>query len=141
MILPGSPDTHPFDSIPPGTRLGPFDVTISERANRRYFEAAGVAHPALEAGALYPPIAANLTVLLFGQHCSAPVIQTRQRLVSHRRGEAGTSLVVTGEITRDYDKRGRRYVDVTASIAPAQEPDDPIWTSEVTFVPADEVSA
>ena len=58
--------------------------TVSAAANERYWRAAGVDHPALAAGALYPPIAANLTVLCFGQLCPDAMIQTRQRLRCHR---------------------------------------------------------
>lgn len=129
-----------FDDLPPGTPLGPFAVTVSADANRRYYEAAGVSHPALEGGALYPPIAANLTILLFLESCDAPMIQTRQRLRCHGRIEAGTPLVVTGEVRDRYEKRGRAYVDVLATIAPAADPEGPHWESEVSFTPAAEVS-
>jgi hypothetical protein len=129
----------PFDDIPPGTPLGPFPVTVSADANRRYYAAAGVAHPALDSGALYPPIAANLTILLFLQTCDAPMIQTRQRLRCHGRIETDTPLVVTGEVRDRYEKRGRAYVDVHATVAPAADPAGPRWESEVSFTPASEV--
>ena len=125
-----------FDRIGPGTRFGPFTVTVSPAANERYWRAAGVDHPRLQAGALYPPIAANLTILAFGDTCADAMIQTRQRLVCHRSVPAGTELVVTGAVTARYAKRGRDYIDVEATIAPTAAADDPLWTSTVTFTPA-----
>ncbi len=109
---------------------------MSPAANERYWRAAGVDHPLLRAGALYPPIAANLTVLAFNGACAEPVIQTRQRLRCTRRVEAGTELVVTGEVVAVYDKRGRRYVDLAAAVATTALPDEPVWYSDVTFTPA-----
>jgi hypothetical protein len=123
----------------PGDALGPLEITVSAAANERYWRAAGVEHPLLAAGALYPPIAANLTILMFQQHCPHAMIQTRQVLHCHRREQAGTPLVATGEVTARYEKRGRQYVDVVASIASAARPDEPIWTSTVSFTPAAEL--
>ena len=129
-----------FADLGPGTPLGPFRVTISPAANERYWRAAGVDHPRLRAGALYPPISANLTILTFQQTCPEAMIQTRQRLVCHRGQDAGAELVVRGEVTAAYSKRGLDYVDCTMTIATA--PDDaPLWTSEVTFTPAATVRA
>ena len=59
----------------------------------------------LRAGALYPPIAANLTILLFQTVAPRPMIQAAQRLVCHRRGEAGSELTVRGVVTERYEKR------------------------------------
>ena len=66
----------------PGARaptLEPFTLAISEAANDRYWDGAGVDHPLRRAGALYPLIAANLTILTFGRLCPDAMIQTRQR--------------------------------------------------------------
>jgi hypothetical protein len=128
--------TTAFADLTPGTVLGPLHLTISPAANERYWRAAGVDHPVLRAGALYPPIAANLTVLCFTQVCPEAMIQTRQRLQCHRRVEAGTELVTTGRISRRYDKRGRTYVDVETTVVAADAPGAPVWTSEVSFTPA-----
>ena len=130
----------PFAALAPGTPLGPFRVAISAAANERYWRAAGVDHPRLREGALYPPIAANLTILTFQQTCPEAMIQTRQRLVCHRCQPAGTELVVRGEVIAAYDKRGRDYVDCSLTIATAAD-DAPLWTSDVTFTPAATVSA
>jgi hypothetical protein len=128
-------------ALAPGDRLGPFEVTVSAAANERYWRAAGVEHPLLEAGALYPPIAANLTILMFQQTCPHAMVQTRQALACHRVEQAGTPLVVTGEVTARYEKRGREYVDVEAVVAPAGAPDAVIWTSTVSFTPAAELQS
>jgi hypothetical protein len=128
--------TMRFEDLEAGTPLPPLQLTISAAANERYWRAAGVDHPALAAGTLYPPIAANLTVLCFGQACTEPVIQTRQRLRCHRRAQAGSELHTTGRVTAQYENRGRRYVDVEAVVATTDAPDDPLWTSEVSFTPA-----
>jgi hypothetical protein len=125
-----------FSELPPGTVLGPLRLTVSAAANERYWRAAGVDHPALAAGALYPPIAANLTVLCFTRVFPEAVIQTRQYLRCHRRVAAGIELVTTGRIARRYEKRGRTYVDVETTVNAADAPDDPVWTSEVSFTPA-----
>jgi len=119
-----------------GTVLGPLVVTISAAANERYWRAAGIDHPALAAGALYPPIAANLTVLCFTQVCPEAMIQTRQRLRCYRKVAAGTELVTTGRIAQRYEKRGRTYVDVETTVATVDAPDAPVWASDVSFTPA-----
>jgi hypothetical protein len=125
-----------FLDLAAGTVLEPLLLTVSAAANERYWRAAGADHPALAAGALYPLIAANLTVLCFAQVCPDPVIQTRQRLRSHRRVEADTELLTTGRVTARYAKRGREYVDVETTVATSAAPDDPVWTSLVSFTPA-----
>ena len=127
-----------FSPLEAGTDLGELVLTVSPAANERYWRAAGVDHPLLRAGALYPPIAANLTVLLFGGACADPVIQTRQVLRCHRLAQAGTELVTTGHVTAKYVKRQRHYVDVEATVTTAAD-DAPLWTSMVSFTPAADV--
>jgi hypothetical protein len=129
-------ETREFAEMVPGTGLEALRVTVSAAANERYWRAAGVDHPALAAGALYPPIAANLTVLCFTQACPEAMIQTRQYLRCHRKVTAGVELVTTGKVSRRYEKRGRTYVDVETVVATADRPDEPVWTSEVSFTPA-----
>jgi len=129
-----------LDDLNEGTALGPFECTVSPAANERYWRAAGVAHPALDAGALYPPIAANLTILMFLETCPHPMIQTSQVLQCHRAVDAGTPLVVTGRVTARYEKRGRAYVDVEATIATAGAATEPVWTSIVSFTPTAELA-
>ena len=127
--------SNAWAGLAPGQPLGPMRLTISAAANERYWRAAGVDHPLLEAGALYPPIAANLTVLCFAQVCPDPMIQTRQVLRCHGRAAAGSELVTTGTVSRRYEKRGRSYVDVETSVAVADAPDVPVWSAAVTFTP------
>ena len=124
-----------FSTLAAGTPLGPFRVTVSAAANERYWRTVGADHPALRAGVLYPPIAANLTVLTFQETCPEAMIQTRQRLVCHRLGRAGSELVSHGRVTARYEKRGREYVDITVTVSTADDA-SPLWTSEVTFTPA-----
>jgi hypothetical protein len=127
---------NPLAEVAEGDALGPFEVTVSPAANERYWRAAGVEHPALATGTLYPPIAANLTILLFQQHCPHPMIQTRQLLRCHRTENAGAPLVVTGRVVARYLKREREYVDIEAIVHRAGRPDEPLWTSNVSFTPA-----
>jgi hypothetical protein len=127
----GTAASVPFGGATVGTRLGPMTISVSPSANERYWRAAGVDHPTLRAGALYPPIAANLTILLFQTVTSQPMIQTAQHLRCHRRGDSGTELTVTGTVTERYQKRGRQYAVVEADVT---LPDGaPLWTSRATF--------
>ncbi len=124
----------PFGGAGVGTELGPVGFTVSPAANERYWAAAGADHPSLRDGALYPPIAANLTILLFQTFAPRPLIQAAQRLVCHRRGEAGSELTVRGTVTERYEKRGREYAVIEAEIG---LPDgSPLWTSVATFIEA-----
>ena len=121
----------PFGGAAVGTDLGPLRITVSAAANERYWASAGVDHPALREGALYPPVAANLAILLFQTVATRPLLHTSQRLVSHRRGEAGSALTVTGTVVDRYEKRGREYAVVHAVVA---LPDgEQLWTSTATF--------
>jgi hypothetical protein len=115
--------------------LAELRLTISPAANERYWRAAGVDHPRLRAGALYPPIAANLTILCFQLTVPDAMIQTRQRLRCHRSTLAGAELVTTGRVVDRYEKRGREYVDIAAAVVTADAPDVPLWDSWVTFTP------
>lgn len=117
-----------------GTPLGPLTLAISRAANERYWAAAGADHPALRAGALYPPIAANLTVLVTQTVVDRALLQTAQRVVSHRRADADVELTVTATVTDRFEKRGREYAVVTAEIT---LPDGAaLWTSVATFCEA-----
>jgi hypothetical protein len=121
----------PFGGAVAGTELGPMRITVSAAANERYWASAGVDHPTLRRGALYPPVAANLAILLFQTVATRPLLHTSQQLVSHRRGEAGSELTVTGTVVDRYEKRGREYAVVDAVVT---LPDgEPLWTSTATF--------
>jgi hypothetical protein len=126
-------NTHALD-LPTGRELGPLTLAVSATANERYWSAAAVDHPALRAGALYPPIAANLTILLVQTVTDIALLHTAQRLVCHRRADAGTELTVTGTVVERFEKRGRMYALVEATVA---LPDgEALWTSVATFTPA-----
>jgi hypothetical protein len=121
-----------FAELQPEFALGPLRLTVSAAANERYWRAAGVDHPLLVAGALYPPIAANLTIMLFNQHCGDAVIQTRQLVQCHMRADAGGELEAVGAVVAAYDKRGRAYCDIVANVS---HEGAPLWTSQVSFTP------
>jgi len=119
----------------PGQPLEELRLTVSPAANERYWRSAGVDHPRLRAGALYPPIAANLTILCFQLTVPDAMIQTRQRLRCHRSARAGAELVTTGRVVDCYEKRGREYVDIEANVVTADAPTARLWDSWVTFTP------
>ena len=122
-----------FAEVSPGTQLEPLTVEVSAAANDRYWDGAGVEHPLRRAGALYPLIAANLTILTFGGLCPDAMIQTRQRLVCHRRADAPAALRTTGRVTERYERRGRAYVVVDTEV---WADDAHVWSSTVHFTPA-----
>lgn len=128
----------PFSQVTPGTTLEPFTVEISAAANDRYWDGAGVEHPLRTALALYPLIAANLTVLTFARLCPDAMIQTRQRLVCHRRADAPATLRTTGRLSERYERRGRTYVVVDTEV---EVDDEPLWSSSVVFTPATTLGA
>jgi hypothetical protein len=121
---------EPFGGAVPGTPLGPLTFAVSPAANERYWRSAGVDHPLLEAGALYPPIAANLTILLFQMVAPRPLLHTAQRLVCHRSARSGQDLEVRGTLAERFAKRDREYAVVEAEITVAGEQ---LWTSVATF--------
>lgn len=129
-----APTTDALAPIPAGTPLGPLVLRISRAANERYWSSAGVDHPALRAGALYPPIAANLTVLLVQTVADRALLQTAQTITAHRTAEADVELTVTGTVTERFEKRGREYAVVRAEIA--LPGGDRLWTSIATFCAA-----
>jgi hypothetical protein len=127
----GSLSEASFGGAAAGTELGPLTFAVSRAANERYWRAAGVDHPRLRAGALYPPIAANLTILLFQTVAPRPLLHTAQRLECHRSAPADQRLEVRGTLTERFAKRGRDYAVVEARVLLADG--DPLWTSTATF--------
>lgn len=123
----------PFARVTAGTTLEPFTVSISAAANDRYWDGAAVEHPLRQEGALYPLIAANLTILTFGRLCPDAMIQTRQRLQCHRRADAPAALLTTGRVSERYERRGRTYIVVDTEVT---VDDTPLWSSSVVFTPA-----
>src|SRR6478609_6762842 len=123
----------PFAGVAVGTGFGPVTYAVSEAANDRYWRAAGIEHPARTAGFLYPPMAANLTILAFQTIAPAPLLHTHQTLVAHAAATAPADLEVYGQVSRRFAKRGREYVEVTTEIAAGGTH---LWTSIATFVEA-----
>ncbi|HZJ25419.1 MAG TPA: hypothetical protein VFF40_00125 [Acidimicrobiia bacterium] len=128
---PSDVRSAPFGGATAGQALGPAHYTVSATANERYWRAAGVDHPLLQAGRLYPPIAANLTILLFQTVAPRPLLHARQQLRCHRLGQSGFELTVAGHVTERFTKRGRDYAVVEAGIDLADG--DRLWTSTATF--------
>ena len=40
-----------------------------------------------------------------------------------------------GRVVARYEKRGREYVDIEVAVITTDAPDQPLWTSWVTFTP------
>lgn len=116
-----------------GVELGPLPLTVSEAANDRYWAGAGIGHRSRTAGYLYPPMAANFTILLVQTQLPQPMLQTAQRLVCHQARRAPAALVVTGVVTERFTKRDREYMVVEATVS--TEDDTALWTSVATFTP------
>lgn len=116
-----------------GVELGPLPLTVSAAANDRYWAGAGIEHPTRRAGWLYPPMAANLTVLLVQTQLADPLLHTAQRLECRRGALAPADLVVEGRVTRRFVKREREYMVVEAVVSVVGE--EPLWTSVATFTP------
>ena len=123
----------PFGGVAVGTEFGPLPFAVSVEANDRYWRAAGIDHPARAAGFLYPPMAANLTILAFQTLAPDPLLHTHQTLVAHAVAHAPADLTVFGQVSRRFAKRGREYVEVTTEVA---ADDVHLWTSIATFVAA-----
>lgn len=124
----------PFNGVAVGTAFGPVTYDVSEAANDRYWEAAGISHPARAAGALFPPMAANLTILAFQTVAPDPILHTAQRLECRAIAHAPTSVTVSGSVTDRFERRGREYVEVTTITTDAGGSE--LWISVAAFVEA-----
>jgi hypothetical protein len=130
---PGRP-ADAFGGAATGESLGPVTYPVSRAANERYWRAAGIDHRLRREGFLYPPLAANLTILLFQTVAPRPLLHTRQRLTCHRRARADVELTVSGAVTDRFTRREREYAEVEATISLADG--SPLWTSLATFCEA-----
>jgi acyl-coenzyme A synthetase/AMP-(fatty) acid ligase len=124
-----------FSGLVARDRFGPVEYDVSVPASDRYWQAAGIHHPARTAGFLYPPMAANLTMLAVQTVAFNPLLHTHQTLVCHQAVRAPATLTVSGSVTGRFERRGREYLEVTAEITAAGEP---LWTSVATFTAAGE---
>lgn len=128
----------PFRGLVVGDSLDPLDLTISQAANERYWAAAGIDHPLLRDGALYPLIAANLVVLSVTHHLPEALIQTRQRLECHRRAQAPATLHTVARVIDRYERRDLPYIAVRAAVF---VDDELLWEAESHFTPAQAVTS
>ena len=107
---------------------------VPATANDRYWRAAGIEHAARDARVLYPPMAANLTIMAFQTIAAAALLHTAQRIECHGSATAPNTLTVVGEVTGRFERRGREYIEVTTVISDAA--DTHLWTSVATFIEA-----
>ena len=120
-----------MSSLAVGAEAPALPVTVSRAANDRYWAGVGIEHPARAAGVLFPPMAANLTVLWVQQLVDEPLLHTAQRLVCHARAAAPADLVVHGRVAERFTRRGREYAVVEAVVVEAAGA--ALWTSTATF--------
>ena len=100
-----------------GTRWGRWRSPSRPTPTSGTGASAGVDHPTLRAGALYPPIAANLTILAVPDRGRPATDPDRASGSSPTAGPTpGVELTVTGTVTERYEKRGREYAVVDAEI-------------------------
>jgi hypothetical protein len=116
-----------------GEALGPLRLEVSADANDRYWRGAGIDQPTGASRRLFPPMAANLTILLLQSAVAEPVLHTAQRLRCHRASDADVALTVTGRVAASYERRGRAYAVIEASIT--LPGDEALWSSTATFTP------
>lgn len=115
----------------PGSPFGPIEFTVSPAANDRYWGSAGVDHVLMRDGYLYPPMAANFTILAFQTIVPAHFLHTGQRLECHGKVPASADVTVTGIVLDRIEKRNRNYVEIRADIG--RDTGEPLWTSIATF--------
>ena len=127
-----------FGGLAVGDTLDELALTISAEANERYWTAAGIEDPRRRAGALYPLIAANLTVLAFTQHCQAAMIQTRQHLQCHRRVDAPARLLTAARVLDRYERRSLPYIVISGEVSVEGQP---LWSATSHFTPVSNVTA
>ena len=121
---------------PPDQPLGPMRLTISAAANERYWRAAGVDHPLLRGGRALPadrrqPHDPLLPADLPRRDDPDPPAPQ----VPPDRARRAPSSITFGRVVARYEKRGREYVDIEVAVITADAPDQPLWTSWVTFTP------
>jgi hypothetical protein len=99
-----------------GTQLGPWSLELRAAANDRYWEGAGIDHPARRAGVLYPPLAANLLIVALQRICDEPLLHLGQRLRTRAIATAPARLRVTGSVRRRWQQRGREHLEIAAEV-------------------------
>jgi acyl dehydratase len=123
-----------FDELAAGDRFPELALRLSARANERYWAGAGVDHAARREGLLYPPMAANLTILLVQQQAPEALLHAEQVVECMASAPADTDLVVNGVVAERLEKRGRQYAVIDATVAVAGG--EVLWQPRATFTPA-----
>jgi hypothetical protein len=108
-----------FAALAPDRRFPELRLHLSARANDRYWAGAGVDHVARREGRLYPPMAANLTILLVQQEVPAALLHAEQSLRCTGSALTDVDLVVNGVVAESFEKRGRDYAVIDATVATA----------------------
>ena len=93
-----------------GDRFGPVEYDgFGDRQRPLLGGPPGIDHPARAAGVLYPPMAANLTILALQTVAPGPLLHTRQRLdAATEPSRAPATLAVTGAVTDRFEQAGPR---------------------------------
>jgi hypothetical protein len=125
-------DANALAGLEIGQQLGPLEVTVSAEGNERYWAAAGVDHPLLREGVLYPPIGATLVIMLV-RSAIAPgeVLHTGQQLTAHRFAHVDEPLLTTAVVRDRFSKRDRDYVIVDGRTCNARG--ETVWSMSGTF--------
>lgn len=116
-----------------GDRFPTLALRVPAAANDRYWAGAGVDHPTRREGLLYPPMAANLTILLVQQVSPEPLLHAEHMLSCATAARADVELLVDGVVAERFDKRGRDYAVIDAVVATAAG--QQLWQSRATFTP------
>jgi acyl dehydratase len=122
-----------FRELAVGDRFPALQLALSARGNDRYWGGAGGEHDARRDGLLYPPMAANLTILLVQQTVPEALLHAEQSLTCIGAAGAGVDLVVNGVVAERFEKRGRDYAVIDATVAVRDG--EPLWRSRATFTP------
>ena len=107
--MPMNTNANQFGALGVGDRFPELAIRLSARANERYWAGAGVDHAARTTGVLYPPMAANLTILLVQQVSPEALLHAEQALACVASATGDAQLRVNGTVAERFEKRGREY--------------------------------
>lgn len=127
---------HPGSSSPlpaPGADLGTLELSISAEANDRYWRGAGISHAARHDALLYPPMAANFTMMLIQQSLPMGLLHTWGRLTARSANTAPADVTVSGQVRGRFVKRQRDYFVVASSVSTTE---GALWDGEQEFAVA-----
>lgn len=132
--MPMNTNANQFGALGIGDRFPELAIRLSARANDRYWAGAGVDHAARTTGVLYPPMAANLTILLVQQVSPEALLHAEQALACVASATGDAQLRVNGTVAERFEKRSREYAVIDATVATAGGA--ALWRSRATFTPA-----